>query len=396
MDFKDIKQLRKKNVRKGERWIYSAGFNVGPDLKSTERIDVEVKDIKYIIQAGGAVSILSHQGSFSNKNTIHLDFLASYLSKKLNTTVKYFPENNSPDTIEFAKSLKPGEIAILGNTRFNQGEEENDSELARQFAKLGEFAAIGGFSKAHRNNASNVGILDYLPGYITKGFLEEMVLLYPWVGKKQDTYSIAILGGIKKEKITIGLRCFVDIYDFVIPGGIVLNTILKTTGYKIGKSVIRDNGETFEKEVYNVLSGKNRHKVWIPHKVTIAKKTGKGFHDRKTIDISEEFNKDYMIVDYVLDDSIKEIFKKVIADNGRIILAGTPTLYSEGFKNATNQFLDYLERPDLKSIVLGGDSVSEIPFKGIKSSGGGSALKFICEGTTAVYEALKRNTRKWN
>jgi len=395
MDFKNIRILDEKPIKEGERWVYSAGFNVKPDLKNKERINAEIEGIKYILKSKGVVSILSHQGRTVDKDMMHLDFLTLILNEKLGTPVRYFPENNSEAAVNFSKSLKSGEVAIFGNTRFHKGEEENDSNLAKQFAKLGDYVAIGGFSKAHRKNASNIGILEYLPGYITKNQLEEMKFLSQWSGKKPDVYSVAILGGVKKEKITIGLKSFSKIYDFIIPGGIVLNTILKTKGYKIGCSLIKDGDKSFEEEVSQILKETNEFKIYIPSKVIIAKKVDNGFEDSKTINISEGIPNDYMIVDYVLDSTALEALEKT-KNNGRIILTGTPTLYTGGFDCAMNQILPYLENPNVKSIVLGGDSASEIPSKGLKSSGGGAALQVICEGKTAVCEALKKNKEKFN
>jgi len=390
MNFQNIKKLEDRKIKRGERWVYSAGFNVKPNLKNTERIDSEIDDIQQISEAGGIVIILSHQGRQSDGDVIHLDFVANYLTKRLGKKVKYFPENNTIEAIDFANSLKEGEIAIVGNTRFNEGEEKNYAELAEQFSKFGDFAAIGGFNKAHREHASNIGVLNYLPGFLTRNHLREMKLLKPWAGRS-ESYSVAILGGVKKEKITVGLRGFSKIYDFIIPGGIVLNTILKVEGYNIGNSVIEDEGRTFEKEAKEILK-ENRNKIYIPSKVFITK----DFKNYKLIDICEGVGDEYSIVDSILNNGAIESLERAVNKKGRILLAGTPSLYKKGFKDATMKCLSYLEHQRVMSIILGGDSINEIPFNGIKSSGGGSSLEYLCSGTTAVYEALKRNKEKFN
>ena len=386
----DVKRLEDRSIKSGERWVYSAGFNVKLDLKSTERIDSEVEDIKQISYAGGIVAILSHQGRQGDGNIIHLDFVADYLTKRLGKKVKYFPENNTIEAIDFANSLKEGEIAIVGNTRFNEGEEKNYAELAEQFSKFGDFAAIGGFNKAHREHASNIGVLNYLPGFLTRNHLREMELLKPWAGRS-ESYSVAILGGVKKEKIIIGLKGFSKIYDFIIPGGIVLNTILKVKGYNIGNSVIEDDGKTFEKEVKEILK-ENEKNIYIPSIVFVTK----DFKNSNLIYICEGVGDGYSIVDFVLDNGTIKTLERTVNEKGRILLAGAPSLYKNGFKNATMQCLHYLKNPGVKSIILGGDSINEIPFNGAKSSGGGSSLEYLCSGTTAVYEALKRNKEKFS
>lgn len=392
--FEDIRKLEDREIKEGERWIYSAGFNVKPDLKDTERIDEELDDLEQLITSGTRVVILSHQGRFTDGDVLHLDYVKRYLRKKLGREVKYFQENNTPAAITFARSLKPRQVTIMENTRFHEGEEENCQELARQFAQLGDFVAIGGFNKSHHPASSNVGILKYLPGFLARSIIRNIQLLVPWTGKS-NCYSIAILGGRKKEKVS-ALEGFSEIYDVIIPGGIVLNTILKVKGYEIGSSVIKEKSNSFEAIAERVLS-RHKDKIYIPQRVCIA--NIENLRDSKWIDISEKVPQGYMIVDFELTDSAFKALDLVVEQKGRILLAGTPALYTKGFTQATLQLLPYLENPRTKSIILGGDSTREIPASEhvVKSTGGGSSLEFLCKGTSglAVYEALKINKQKF-
>lgn len=395
MDLKGLNKLQDRKINHNERWVYSASFDV-PDLRDTTRIDEEIEDINQILESGAKLSILSHQGRYEDNNTLHLDFVADYLSKKLGKSVRYFPENNSESAIEFSKSLKPGEAAIFGNVRFNAGESKNDATLAKQFSKLGDFIAIGGISKAHRKNSSNNGILNYLPGFIARSLIKNMEFLEPWVGEK-DKYSVAVLGGIKKEKILVGLSGFSKIYDAIIPGGIVLNTILKSQGYEIGDSLIDEYGKTFENETKQILDNPlKKAEILIPKKVIVARKTLTAFEDSHLIDISQGVPRGYSIVDYELDEASLKVLERGVSETGRFLLAGTPGIYTKGFTKATDQCISYFEKPNVKSIVFGGDSRREIPFSGIKASGGGSSLEYIIWGTLEVCEALMKNKQKFN
>jgi len=394
-----MKKLEYKKISKGERWVYSAAFDI-TDLSTTKRVDDELDDIKQILSSGGIVSILSHQGRYEDKNTIHLDFVADYLSKILKKQVRYFPENNTESSVEFSKSLKPGQGAIFGNTRFNEGETKNHKELAKQFSRFGDFVAIGGMSKAHRKNSSNVGLLDYLPGFITRCLIRNMSFLEPWVGEK-DGYSVVILGGRKKEKITTGLGGFSEIYDVIIPGGIVLNTILKARGYEIGDSIIDEYGKTFEKEAEEILNNaKKKAEIYLPLKAVIAKKTETGYANPCVIDLREGVPKNYMIVSYLLSPPAVNSLERAVNEKGRIILAGTPDLYKEGFGLATNEVIERIKRLAENSLILGGDTGKEIKYDEEKyhlkvSTGGGSSLEYIIKGTVAVFEALKTNYKKF-
>jgi len=421
VDFNKVRFLKDANIIPGDRWVYVADFNEEPvkEVKEGEkeeyaRVDSEIKDISYILERGASVSILTSRGRFGDsQEDMDLCFLVPYLSRKLSEKlerrieVKYFPGNVSDDAIRFAKSLEAKEIAIMGNTRQHEGEESEDKrksrELAERFSKLGKYVAIGGFGKAHRKNASNYRILDFLPGFMTESMLEEMVSIGYWAGRQENILSVAVLGGVKKEKITIGLEGFIETYDEIIPGGIVLNTILKVRGFEIGDSVITEKEKSFEKEVGIILE-RNKKKfppsiIHVPKRVIIARKTDTGYRDMVSISLEDQKRdrvpKGYRIVSFKLNRDTKVILDEVMNRRGRLVIAGTPDLYKEGFGWATNEIMERARRPEVRTLVLGGDTTREVDYKGKTSTGGGSSLCFLAYGTTPVFEKLKRNKEKF-
>jgi phosphoglycerate kinase len=399
LDIKSVRQLQKAKIQEGSRWIFVADFNIehkGSELKNTKRIDVEVPDAKYILDQGGIVLFLAHKGRFKGGDTEELEYVIPHLSKQLETIVVYHPENNTEDAVDFSKSLKPGTAAVMGNARKHEGEEINDLRLAEQFARLGQYAAIGGFGKAHRKHASNVGIQAYVPAYATQSQLNEMTVLAPWAEADANRYSVAVLGGVKKEKITVGFVGFSNIYDVIIPGGIVLNTILKVLGYQIGDSLIEDGGKTFEKEISAVLDGPNGTKVCMPDKVVVARYADGGFHDAHVVETGEEVDDGYMIVDCALSSRTMDLLEKMVQEKGRLVLAGTPGIYPAGFRQATKQVLSKMIQNQSNCVVLGGDTAAEVDYSGTSSTGGGSALHFLVKGTTDVFEALKINKQRFD
>ena len=119
-------KLSDKKIFYGERWIYSAGFNISVKPNNKERLIEEIDDLNKLLSAGASVSILSHQGSYDDNTAVELDYLIPYLNNYLNTKIKYYPENNTNSAIHFSKNIKPGEAVIFGNTRFHKGEQIND------------------------------------------------------------------------------------------------------------------------------------------------------------------------------------------------------------------------------------------------------------------------------
>ncbi|MFA6089228.1 MAG: phosphoglycerate kinase [Candidatus Woesearchaeota archaeon] len=402
-EFFEVRQLDYAAIKPGQKWLYATDLNIkhtGDKLKSTDRIDCELHDIKTILDNNGIILILAHKGRFKDGDTEELDFVIPTLSQKLGKEIKYCKENSNQTAIDFVNSLKPGDVAIMSNARKNEGEEKCDSTLSLQYAKLvgvDGAVAVGGFGKSHRKEASNCGVLEYLPGYLTQSQINEMRMIQPWAGKKEGTYSIAILGGVKKEKIKTGLAGFSETYDCIIPGGIVLNTILKVLGFEVGNSLITDGDKSFEKNVAPIMSGPNKSKIIVPTEVVISKTLDfKTFEDTKTIKITEGVPKGYVIVDYVMPKEGFDALDKVVNEKGRIVVAGTPGVYTSGFKLATDAVIERLNKPGVKAIALGGDTAAEVKFNGPASTGGGSALYFVAYGTTEVFDALKKNKEKFN
>jgi len=408
IDFKQIRKVRDMNVNRGDRIVYSADFN------ATQRVDDELQDIRRLADAGAIIFILAHQGRYKDGSARSFDRTAYELSARLQQQV-LFSRSSSELSLNRGEELMFGDVVLMENVRLNADEEKNDPELARRYARLGRKVVIGGFGKAHRCESSNHGILEHLPAWLATNHELEMAKITPWAGlddesrtvvigpdMKRKPYSVAVLGGVKKEKILDGLAGFVENYDYIIPGGIVLNTILKTRGINIGNSVIDDDGKTFEKQTEIILNTpEKKDKVYIPDKVRILVKDECGA-ERCVNAAPSSLNdyKDFRIVDFYINGRASYFLDKVAMDGGRIVLAGTPGMFKQGYTVATQKVLDYMNRESVRALALGGDTAGEIKGSGIPlrfrtSNGGGSALYFLARGTTPVYEALKVNNSRF-
>lgn len=383
--------LSTQDVTPGERWIFSAGFNVDAALTSTGRIDSELADLRRLSDAGARVAVLSHQGSHHDGSATALDHVAGHLSRRLGRQVRYVPENATDAAVRAAEALAPGEIAVFGNTRHHAGEERGDPELARRFALLGDAVAVGGFSKAHRDHASNTGVLRLLPGRAAQSLEQEIRFLASWASPPQGTFRAAVLGGRKPEKTLVGLVHAMRTCDLVVPGGVVLNTVLRARGHDLGASDPGSRPDACLEAVRGVLDAPARARLHLPRTVWVAPVDGRRIvGEARPVAVVGGVPTGHAVVDFDLEPWAAE----ALAGAGSAVLAGTPSRYLDGQTRSAEAILSALSRTSGAALLLGGDTVAELPWAGPVSTGGGSALHLLATGTCAVLDALRDNTRR--
>lgn len=176
MDYLNKKTVRDIDV-KGKRVFLRCDFNVPFDEKGnitdTKRIDESLKTIKYLIDNDAKLILCSHLGRPKNgfEDKLSLKPVAKYLKEVLGRDVKLAKDVAGEDTKRIVNSLKPGEICMLENIRFEDGERSNSPEFAKKLASLADVCINDAFGASHRAHASTAGVAKLLPaGY---GFLIE-------------------------------------------------------------------------------------------------------------------------------------------------------------------------------------------------------------------------------
>ena len=213
---------------KGKKVLLRCDFNVPQDKKTGEitsdkRIVAALPTIRYLLDNGAAVIACSHLGkpaatfeSYVKKQVekgknaeditreewekslrkLTLAPVARRLSELLGTEVIFAADTIGPDAQAKAAALKPGQIMLLENLRFNKGETKNDPAFAKALADMAEVFVSDAFGTVHRAHASTAGVADYLPAY--SGLLVDKELSI--MGKALDDPKrpfVAVLGGAK-------------------------------------------------------------------------------------------------------------------------------------------------------------------------------------------------------
>ena len=208
---------------KGKRVVIRVDFNVPVKegvVKDATRIKAALPTIKYILDEGASVVVMSHFGR--PKGQKNPDFsmapIAKEFEKLLGRPVKLAPDVIGPEVEAEVKALKPGEVLLLENVRFYKEEEANDEGYAKALASYGDIYCNDAFGTAHRAHASTEGISHFLPSYA--GFLieKEVKFMAPLLENPEKPF-VAVIGGSKvSSKITV-LESLVKTCDTIVIGG---------------------------------------------------------------------------------------------------------------------------------------------------------------------------------
>ncbi len=372
----------------GKKALVRVDFNVplDEDFKVTDqtRIEAAKPTIDKILADGGSVILMSHLGRPKGIEAKYsLKHIVDKVSKILGKDVKFANDSVGNDAVEKAKNLKPGEILLLENLRFNKDEEAGDDAFAKKLAALGDVYVNDAFGTAHRAHASTTVIAKYFPDRKFAGMLlaQEIESLQKVLNDSEKPVT-AVLGGSKvSSKITV-IENILDKIDNMIIGGGMTFTFIKAQGGKIGDSICEDDKMDLALHILAKAKQKNV-KVFLPTDVVAADA------------FSNEANTKIVNVNEIPDgwqgldagpETIKAI-EEVIMDSKTILWNGPIGVFEmENFSKGTIDLgaaIAEATSSGAYSLVGGGDSVAAVKQFGLEpkmsyvSTGGGAMLEML-------------------
>ena len=227
----------------GKRVLLRADLNVPvQDGKVTDatRIERVVPTIREIVKAGGKAILISHFGRPKGKvdKEFSLEQVVPAIVEATGHPVGFIDTDwtDMQPVGEAIDDAPDGSVLVLQNTRFHPGEEENDPELAKRMASLGDIYINDAFSAAHRAHASTEGIAHLLPSAAGLAMQAELEALEAGLGAPKKPV-IAVVGGAKVSTKLDLLQNLVAKVDALVIGGAMANTFLLAEGVGIGKSL---------------------------------------------------------------------------------------------------------------------------------------------------------------
>lgn len=231
----------------GARVLVRTDFNVplNPDgsIANDARIRETLPTLKYLLNRQARVIIVTHLGRPKGQvdTTLRLGPVVDNLRALLpNVAVQYVEESVGAKATEAVNALKPGEILVLENIRFEPGETKNDPELAKKLAEMTDIYVNDAFGAAHRAHASTEGVAHFVPNKVAGLLMQRELYALTVLLREPEKPFTAIVGGSKvSTKIDVLSRLLKQVNNLVIGGGMVF-TFLKAKGYPVGNSMVEE------------------------------------------------------------------------------------------------------------------------------------------------------------
>lgn len=385
----------------GKKALVRVDFNVPLDkdhhITDDTRMRAALPTLQHILNDGGMVIILSHLGrplkkllpdGSIDRDTFSLRHLMGHLSLLINRPVYHTQDTVGQAVRDVISKLRMGDVLLLENTRFEEGETKGDIELARQMAELGDVYVNDAFGTAHRAHASTATIAQFFgPEEKTFGLLMEQEIRN--ARKIMDNPArplTAIVGGAKVSDKIMLLQKLLGFADKLIIGGAMAYTFIKAKGGDTGNSLVESDKLDLALQLLEQAK-QDGVDVLLPEDSVIADSFSAEASVQETD--SDQIPDGWMGLD--IGPKAREAFSDAIRSSKSILWNGPMGVFEmEPFAAGTTAIAHAVADATSQgafSLVGGGDSVAAINKAGLAdkvsyvSTGGGAMLEFL-EGKT--------------
>lgn len=402
----DKKTLRDVDL-KGKRVIMRVDFNVPVKegvIKDDTRIKGALPSIKYVLEQGGSLVLMSHLGRPDEKGITadtSLKLVANYLSKLLGKPVAFAADCAQADA-EVA-AMKPGDVLMLENTRYHKEEQaklkqkdgqsdeefkaakaalkEQQKELAKKLASYGDIYCNDAFGTAHRAHASTAVITKYIPTSVAGFLMEKEIAFLGNAVEKPVRPFVAILGGAKvSDKLAVVSNLLTKVNTLIIGGGMAY-TFLKAQGHNVGNSLCEMDQLQYASDM--IAKAKELGVNFLLPVDNVA--ADKFDAEANTQIVGDDIPEGWMALD--IGPKTVELYSNAIKGAKTVVWNGPMGCFEmEKFSKGTFGVCEAVAEVKANggvSIIGGGDSVAAVNKSGLAdkmshiSTGGGASLEFL-------------------
>jgi phosphoglycerate kinase len=392
--------LNKKTIKdidlNGKKVVMRVDFNVPVKdgvVGDDTRIQAALPTIRYIIENGASLTLLSHLGRPKGevKPEFSLKPVVARLSELLGKKVALVPDCVGEEAVKAANALSAGEVLVCENTRYHKAEDikaktDEDKKLQKDFAaelaKLGDVYVNDAFGTAHRAHASTAIITEFIKakgGACVAGFLmdKEIKYLGQAVAHPEKPF-VAIIGGAKVSGKLEVLISLMEKVDTILIGGGMAYTFLKAQGHSIGGSLVEDDLLDTAKNTLAQAEAKGV-KFMLPVDNIAADKFD---NDAATQLVERDIPDGWMALD--IGPETAKAYSAEISKAKTVVWNGPMGCFEmPNFASGTMTVCKAVAESDSVSIIGGGDSVAAVNQSGLAdkmshiSTGGGASLEFL-------------------
>ena len=383
----------------GKNILIRVDFNVPMDnekVTNNFRIKAAIPTILTCLDAGASVILMSHLGRPNGvkDNKLSLIPVGEELASLMEIPIKFSEDPVSTDAIDTSLSLKPGEVHLLENLRFNNGEKSNDKFFASQLARHGQLFINDAFGTAHRNHASNVGVVESFKHFGIGWLMDkELNFLQRFMINPKPPLTL-ILGGAKIDTKLGLIDQFLSKADYILVGGGMAFTFLKAKGKEVGGSLVDKKMLSTAKVIINKARIQNVRLI-LPEDVVC----GESIDDsdpKGTFDINS-VPKDMMGLD--IGPKTLARYNSILGESKTVVWNGPMGVFErKGYEVGTREMGIHLVSciaNGTKVIVGGGDTASALEdFDLLEemthvSTGGGASLELLSGNQLPALKVLE-------
>tara|TARA_B100000282_G_scaffold70553_1_gene47826 strand:- start:2969 stop:4171 length:1203 start_codon:yes stop_codon:yes gene_type:complete len=399
LNLRNLDQLLKENLKDKIIFIrVDLNVPIKDEIVLDEtRIERITPTIKELLEKEPKICLLSHFGrpDGANNSKFSLNKIISSLEKHLKKDILFIENSFEENVKEKLQSLSNNQIALYENTRFHDGEEKNDQDLAMKVAQNADYFVNDALSVSHRSHVSTVGIAKCLPSFSGR-YLEREVLM---INKSLSTNSGERLGIIGGSKISTKLKVLENLtenVDKLFVGGGMANTFLLAKGFKIGKSLCE---RSMINTANNILlnAERNNCEIVLPIDALVAKDMEKGTSFNETA--IEKISSDALILD-IGSKTISKI-TDILQEMSSVIWCGPLGLFElnpfqTGTVSIAREISILTKNKKIISVAGGGDTVAALSQSNYNknftyiSTAGGAFLELLAGEKLPGLEVLRQ------
>jgi len=382
----DILSINELNLS-GKKIFIRCDFNVPMDeflnITDDRRIRSAIPTIRYCLDNGCSVILASHLGRPKNgfEEKFSLKPVEKRLSRLLGREIKFADDVIGQDAKKKASELKPGEVLMLENLRFEKGETKNDENLAKELASFAQIYINDAFGVCHRAHASVEAITKFFDDeHRAAGFLLQKEINFAQnLIKKPARPFVAVVGGSKVSGKLQALHNLLPRVDKLIIGGGMAFTFLKALGENIGNSLLEEDLIADALEI--LRKGKELGvKIYLPVDV-VAAQTFSAESAVKYVSV-QEIPSGWMGLD--IGPASTRLFKEVLSDAQTVWWNGPMGVFEmDKFSKGSIKISHAIVETHATTVVGGGDTADVVERAGdademtFISTGGGASLELI-------------------